>query len=730
MIVRARSAIVRPHLPMSRPIIDLPAFRRLLLLLPYAIAVFVYAPSFANGFLWDDRALIEKNALVHDLSHIWTLITHDFWYVADTSAADMEFAGRYYRPVVTLAFAAQATLFGLNPAGFHFVSLVLHLACCALVYRALRLRLRGEPSTRAIAASLGTMLFAIHPTRPEVVGWISGSTDLWMTFWSLVALNIWTSHRHRALGLVAVVIAATLALLSKETAIVLPFALAVDAWLLAKDPLDVKGELRRAASVIIPVVAVLGLRMWLMPIPSTGMLDRGLIVLIRRVLASVGEYVLAIFWHVPGTVQMAEARFGPEGQIFAATSLLLGSITVIAIIVTTLIALRKRSLRPWLADVAWFTAFLAPVANIVPLGMKVLVAARFLYAPLVGVVALFSRGIAEISVANRRTILAGAAGVTIALSAFFGFSSIRQLDSFYSDETLWEYEYKVNRQNSYVLGQLLDIHGQRNNEGRVIELLQELQKLSSSGAWPAMQQLEFFRQTVKSLGNLARTSDRADLETLARAYDDLFDRGDVGFAVRGLSISLKISPKVVELMKQRSPSFRLEHALLHVRAGNLDRASELLKQAVDAIPHYGRAWLFLARVDALRGEWGEVEAALERATSTGVPPNEIERIQSDIQQARGHLAEAGDALVQRALAYRALRAPELIRPAAEEGLRHHPGEPNLIAMLVELELSENRPEAATRWVRSGREAAPQLDGLWGHLQERVARANERLGATD
>lgn len=709
---------------MSRPILETRAFRLLLTWLPYVLAVLVYLPSLGNGFLWDDHALIVKNALVHDLSRIWTVVTNDFWYVADTSAADMEFAGRYYRPVVSLAFAVQATLFGLNAAGFHAVSLLFHLACCALVHRALLLRLPGDSTAKTIAAALGTMLFAIHPTRPEVVGWISGATDLLMTFWALVALNLWASHRHRPLGLVGVVLASILALLCKETAIVLPFALAVDAWLLAKDRFDFRKEVLRASAVIAPVVATLALRIWLMPIPSTGMLQRGFGAMVKRVLASLGEYVVAIVWHVPGTVQIAEARFGPDGQIYSSTSLAIGAITLIAIVALTILALIKRQLRPWLADVAWSVAFLAPVTNIVPLGMKVLVAARFLYAPLFGVIALLCRAVCHLSSRDRRTVLASAAAATIGISAIFGLSSMRQLESFYSDETLWEYEYGVNRQNSYVLGQLLNIHGRRNDDARVVELLRDLQDLSGSGEWPAFYQLEFFRQTVQALGNISRTVDREDLKTLARAYDDLFESGEVSFSMRGLSIAVRSSPRLAEHMKKRSTSFYLEHALIHVRAGDLDRAVELLQETVETIPYYGRAWLFLGRVHALKGEWDQAAEALAKAESTGVPVAEITRLRNDIAKAREYIEAPGEPIVQRALAYRALGAPEMIRPTAEEGLREHPGEPNLIAMLVELELNERRPDAALAWVNGGREAEPELAGLWNHLEARIVESTK------
>lgn len=705
------------------------AFRLLLACLPYVLAVLVYAPSFANGFLWDDHPLIERNGLVHDLSRVKELITHDFWHIPEIGAADLEFSGKYYRPVVTVAFAIQATLFDLNPAGFHFVSLLLHLACCALVYRALVLRLGGDPNTRSVAASLGTMLFAIHPTRPEVVGWISGATDLWMTFWALVALNVWTSHRHRIAGLLLVMVASGLALLSKESAIVLPFALAADAWLLSKQPGELRRDLQRAAAVLGSVFAVIGFRLSLLPMPRTGVFDEGLRALVLRVLASVGEYMIAIAWHVPGTVQMAEARYDARGQVFPTASLVIGASTLLAMAAIAVFALRKRSLRPWLADVIWFGFFLAPVANIAPLGMKVLVAARFLYAPLFGVISLLTRAIHALTVPTRRALFAGAAAGTIAISTFFGFSSIRQLDAFYNDETLWEYEYSVNRQNSYVLGQLLSIHGRRGDRQRVDELLQDLQKLSASGVWPPMQLIDFFRQTTGALNSTATLSELDMLKDIARAYDQLFESGSTSLQARGLSLKVTLPMSIIQYSMVKSPSFRLAHALMHARATNIERSSELLGELVRANPRNGNAWAFLARNEAMLGKWAEAEDAVGHAERTGVPATEIARLRGAIAEAKAQMSQDdGNEYVKRALAYRALGIAQMVYSTAQAGLREHPGDPNLVAMLVELELGDLRPDAATEWLRTAREAEPNQEGLWRDLETRIAAAKQRLAS--
>ncbi len=201
--------------------------RRLVALLVSVVAVAIAASGLVGGFVWDDARLVGVQAASPDAFR--NAFTKPFFDVEDVSTAP------YYRPVVSLALALQARLFGAVPFGYHVVSLLLELACAALVLTWLERRLAGPgretglvASPRVLgAAALGALLFVVHPSRPQVVSWISGSTDLWAGLFALSACVVLQRRPGTRTTLGASVLLA-LATMSKETAVAVPFALRLD----------------------------------------------------------------------------------------------------------------------------------------------------------------------------------------------------------------------------------------------------------------------------------------------------------------------------------------------------------------------------------------------------------------------------------------------------------------------------------------------------------------------
>jgi hypothetical protein len=204
--------------------------RRWMAALLAVLVLLVFGPGLVGGFIYDDHHLIETNAYVRDLSRLDEALTHDLWHVSSGGDLGEDF-NRYYRPVVTLAYALQFRAFGEAPLGYHAVSLALHLACVLLAFFWLTRRLASLGEAGLLGALVGAALFALHPSRPETVSWISGSTDLWMALFTLLGLHAW--DRLQGPGrIVTTSLAFVLAVLSKEGAVLLPLLLAADACLL------------------------------------------------------------------------------------------------------------------------------------------------------------------------------------------------------------------------------------------------------------------------------------------------------------------------------------------------------------------------------------------------------------------------------------------------------------------------------------------------------------------
>jgi len=133
------------------------------------------------------------------------------------------------RPLLKLSYALN---WRIDPApfGFHLFNGVLHALNALLVY-ALGARLAApvlDAAAARRAALIGALLFALHPVHTEAVTYISGRSAALMTFFYLASLLAWVHGRARnsrawLWGVSPLLFG--LALLTRETAVTLPFAL-------------------------------------------------------------------------------------------------------------------------------------------------------------------------------------------------------------------------------------------------------------------------------------------------------------------------------------------------------------------------------------------------------------------------------------------------------------------------------------------------------------------------
>lgn len=175
----------------------------------------VYGRTLGNDFLfnWDDNLYVLNNPAVRGLS--WAHLRSAFSFGS---------IGQY-NPLSILSFVFDYTLWGLNPAGFHLTSIVIHAANGLLVYRLLRRWFDDR-----LPALVGAALFLIHPVQVESVAWISERKGLLSVFFCLLAWGWYDRYRAAApgrgrLAYAASVIAYILSLLAKTVSVVLPVVL-------------------------------------------------------------------------------------------------------------------------------------------------------------------------------------------------------------------------------------------------------------------------------------------------------------------------------------------------------------------------------------------------------------------------------------------------------------------------------------------------------------------------
>ncbi|MFA7158440.1 MAG: tetratricopeptide repeat protein [Kiritimatiellia bacterium] len=128
-----------------------------------------------------------------------------------------------YTPLTVLSFAVDYALWGLNPAGFHAVNLILHLLNTSMVFLVC-IRL----TRNTIAAGIAACLFGVHPVHVESVAWIAERKDLLFTFFALGALllyDIFRKYPGKHFVQAAGIIMFLCSLLAKPQAVALPLVL-------------------------------------------------------------------------------------------------------------------------------------------------------------------------------------------------------------------------------------------------------------------------------------------------------------------------------------------------------------------------------------------------------------------------------------------------------------------------------------------------------------------------
>jgi hypothetical protein len=195
--------------------------------LPVLAAIAVHGPSLAFGFTYlDDRDLIvDDHAFLARPASLYRAFGRAYMHVVDRGHA-------YYRPLVTASYALDAQWSGVRPLGYHATNVVLHAIASALFLAWIRRFL--FPSAVAIGAAL---VFALHPALAAAVAWIPGRNDSLLGIFGLAAWLFFLRDRDhrspvdRALHFVFF----ALALLTKETAVVLPLVWTVEAAIVGRE---------------------------------------------------------------------------------------------------------------------------------------------------------------------------------------------------------------------------------------------------------------------------------------------------------------------------------------------------------------------------------------------------------------------------------------------------------------------------------------------------------------
>ena len=384
------------------------------------LAVIVYAPALAGGFVWDDDAHVTRPELrgADGLRRIWTEIG----------------ATQQYYPVTHSFFWVQARVWGDSPFGYHLTGLVLHLACALLAWRVLlRLRVPG--------AGIAAVLFAVHPVHVESVAWVSeqkntlsgvlglSSVLLFLHAPAARPLGIVPEARPRRRATLPALAVFAAALLAKSVVAMLPLALLVLAWWRSGRP-GVRALLRPLAPFLVLAAAAGALTTW---VEAAWIGARGTAFALsaaeRLCIAGRALWFYARTLVAPVHLAFVYPRWTPDASLLTAWLPLAGVVLAAA----ALWRLRDRIGRAPVVTLAVFAILLAPAlgfVNVYPFRFS-FVANHFQYLATLAPLALIGAGVARLPAA---ALPAGAVAVLALVLAVLGAREAR----LYTDaETLW-----------------------------------------------------------------------------------------------------------------------------------------------------------------------------------------------------------------------------------------------------------------------------------------------------
>lgn len=142
-----------------------------LILLAYIVVLAFYPSITANFINLDDSVMVTENPYITSLS--FDNIKHIF------SSSHY----KLYHPLVTLSYALEYFVCGLDPYLYHVDNIFLHLFNTLLIFFIIKIL-----SKSFFVSYLTALLFAIHPVCVESVAWISSRKDNLYAFFFLLSI--------------------------------------------------------------------------------------------------------------------------------------------------------------------------------------------------------------------------------------------------------------------------------------------------------------------------------------------------------------------------------------------------------------------------------------------------------------------------------------------------------------------------------------------------------------
>ncbi len=619
-----------------------------------ALLLLVTSLAFANtiffDFAFDDQSQILRNDQIKDLKNLPQAFTTEVWFHEASRDRDpneqAEATTPYYRPVFTLYLMMCWAMFENNAALWHIFSILVHLL---IVYLAFRILEKITDDLRL--ATVGALIFAVHPLRAESVAWISGVSDPLLALFVLGSFYLYLLYREQNrikyfIGSIALYFIAALA---KEPALALPiFIVAYELFVINED----LTFLARARKLITPValMGALTIIYFALRYNALGFLfnNKKFAVyatdqVLMTIPLAIWKYIeflffplnLTVFHNTPVVKSPLDLRF------------ILPVLGLVALGAGLWMLRRSRLVR---FGVIWFFAHLIPVLNLNAFKEDFLVQERYTYIPSVGFGLLIAMALMKLPfdavwlLRSRRAVQIAASSVLVLL---LWTATVLQNQVWKDDMTLWEYGVTAASEEDlpfFILG-----HKYLNTKDyqKVVDNLEECLKRKPDNLVVisnlAGAHLFVYEQTRsrahidRAIALCERGVKVADYipmlwDNMGRAYTYDTELKNLDRALYFFSRALALDPE--------NGGFNFHMGAACVKAGKQDTALEFLKKAKERTPDFSDIDLFTAYAYHNRGDFREAIDSYNEYLLKRPDAPDAAKIRQDMDKLRAQLQSA------------------------------------------------------------------------------------------
>lgn len=516
----------------------------ILCLLLAAISLLLYNRATAGDFInFDDPQYVLNNSQVHQgitrATIKWAFTAYE--------------AGNWH-PLTWLSHALGWQLFQGNPAGHHYINIVLHAINAALLFLVLLGATRRTWLSWMVAA-----VWAFHPVNVESVAWIAELKNLLSMFFFLLALFAWGkfAQQQKPGRYLGVALLFALALMAKPQVVTFPLLLILwDYWPLQRFN---SFSLSRSESLSWPSLIAEKLPLFILSAASAWITlqaqrfgeavrttaEFSLPSRIENALTAYVRYMAIALW----PARLSPIYPHPENSIpvwqWAIAASFLLSVTGFVV--------WQRQRRYLLVGWFWFLGSLVPMIGLVQVGQQAM-ADRYAYLPFIGLFLAIVWGAADLLEKWRGSVVVPI-GLSAGILLVLGATTYRQLGYWHTSETLWTRALAVTEKNYTAHSNLADALARH---GRSEEAIVHFEAAERLHPYPPTQVLalgvyeqqnghveeaiEQFKRVLR-LGEV--TFRGSALSHLGSAY---LQKGNPGLAGAAYNQALQINPRDSEAL--------------------------------------------------------------------------------------------------------------------------------------------------------------------------------------